>query len=121
VKRSGWPGVKLVGLAGADAAFLIVDHAPLAVQKKYLPALQKATGQRDAVPMWAAMLDDRVRTSEGRPQRYGTQVHKEPGWTEWRLYPIEDEIHVDDRRAAVGFEPLADYLKDFGIVYKPPR
>lgn len=121
VARHGWPGVKLVGLQGADAAFLIVDHAPLAFQKKYLPALQQATDARDALPMWAAMLDDRVRVNEGRAQRYGTQVHKEAGWKEWRLQPIEDELHVDDRRAQVGFEPLAEYLKQFGIVYKPPR
>ena len=121
VAQSGWPGVKLVGLAGADTAFLIVDHAPLAFQKKYLPALQAAVAAGDAVPMWPAMIDDRVRTNEGRPQRYGTQVHKEAGWKEWRLYPIEDEAQVDDRRAEVGFEPLAEYLKQFGIIYKPPR
>jgi len=121
VARSGWPGVHLAGLAGADAAFLILDHAPLAFQKKHLPALQAAADRHDAVPMWPAMVDDRVRTNEGRPQRYGTQVHKEAGWKDWRLYPIEDEVHVDDRRADVGFEPLAEYVKQFGIVYRPGR
>ncbi len=121
VARSGWPGVRLVGLAGADTAFLILDHAPLAFQKKHLPALKAAAERHDAVPMWPAMVDDRVRTSEGKPQRYGTQVHKDPGWKDWRLYPIEDEAHVDDRRADVGFEPLAEYLQQFGIVYKPGR
>ena len=31
------------------------------------------------------------------------------------LWPIEDEEHVDERRAEVGLEPLAEYLKRFGI------
>jgi hypothetical protein len=119
VAKHGWPGVGLAGLEGADAAFLVVDHAPHEFQKKYLPALQKATASGDAPPMWAAMLEDRVRMGDKLPQRYGTQVRREAGWKEWRLWPIEDESRVDDRRAAVGFGPLAEYLKTFGIVYKP--
>jgi hypothetical protein len=121
VAEHGWPGVRAAGLAGADAAFLILDHAPLALQKRLLPRLQASVDAHDAVPMWAAMLDDRVRTNEGRPQRYGTQLHKEAGSGGWTLYPIEDEAHVDDRRATVGFEPLAEYVKQFGISYEPPR
>jgi hypothetical protein len=72
VKEFGWPGVRLVGLAGADAAFLILDHAPLALQRKYLPMLQKAAANQDAVPTWPAVVDDRVRTNAGLPQRCGT-------------------------------------------------
>ena len=123
VAKHGWPGVRLAGLHGADAAFLILDHAPLAFQKKYLPKLQAATNAGDVPPMWAAMVDDRVRVNEGKPQRYGTQVLIKPGSKTWELRPIEDEAHVDDRRAAVGFEPLAEYLQGFGITWpaKSPR
>lgn len=120
IAKHGWPGVRLVGLSGADVAFLILDHAPLEFQKKHLPGLQAATAAKDAVPMWAAMVDDRVRVNDGKPQRYGTQLLMKPGSKVWELRPIEDESHVDDRRAAVGFEPLADYLKNFGIAYPPP-
>ena len=35
------------------------------------------------------------------------------------LWPIEDEENVDARRASVGLEPLAEYLKRFGLEYKP--
>jgi Family of unknown function (DUF6624) len=119
IAKHGWPGARLAGLAGAETAFLVVDHAPHEYQKKYLPSLKKAVDARDAVPAWAAMLEDRVRMGDGLPQRYGTQVHREPGWTEWRLYKIEDESRVDDRRAAVGLGPLAEYLKEFGMKYTP--
>ena len=35
-------------------------------------------------------------------------------------YPIDDEEHVDERRAAVGLPPLAEYLKLFNLAYQPP-
>jgi hypothetical protein len=38
------------------------------------------------------------------------------------LYPIENEENVDSRRASVGLEPLAQYLKKaFGMDYTPPK
>lgn len=120
IAKHGWPGAHLAGLAGADAAFLILDHAPQAFQKKYLPKLQAATKANDVPPMWAAMVEDRVRVNDGKRQLYGTQVLMKPGSKTWELRPIEDEAHVDDRRAAVGFEPLAEYLKAFGIDYVAP-
>ena len=51
------------------------------------------------------MLEDRIRTFEGRPQRYGTQFD----WDEHgRLspLPLEDPAGVDARRRAIGLGPL---------------
>jgi len=121
VAEHGWPGAKLVGLAAADAAFLIVQHAELAYQKKYLPLLEAAVARRDALPPWAAMLKDRVLVGDGKPQIYGTQVHMPPGATKWQLRPIADEARVDERRASVGLEPLVEYLRMFGIDYVPVK
>ena len=119
VETHGWPGAALAGLGGADAAFLIVQHAPLDYQKKYLPMLEAAVARHDALPHWAAMLKDRVLMGDGKPQIYGTQVRIVPGATTFQLHPIEDEARVDERRARVGLGPLADYLKEFGIVRRP--
>jgi hypothetical protein len=119
VEAHGWPGAALAGLGGADAAFLIVQHAPHDYQKKYLPMLEAAVARRDALPHWAAMLKDRVLMGDGKPQIYGTQVRLVPGATTLQLHPIEDEARVDERRAKVGLGPLADYLKEFGIVRRP--
>jgi hypothetical protein len=44
---------------------------------------------------------------EGRPQLYGTQFNNVDGKLE--LHPIEDAEHVDERRAMLGLEPLAEY------------
>jgi hypothetical protein len=121
VKTHGWPGASVAGLAGADAAFLIVQHAPLEYQKTYLPMLEAAVARRDALPHWAAMLKDRVLMGDGKPQIYGTQLRFQPGSTMLVLHAIDDEARVDERRASVGLGPLADYLKGFGIEYKPKR
>jgi hypothetical protein len=121
VAEHGWPGVKLVGLSGADAAFLIAQHADLKTQSNYLPMVEAAVKRREALPFWAAMLEDRVLVGEGKPQVYGTQVRMQPGSTKWELLPIRDERRVDARREAVLLGPLAQYLKDFGIEYKPPK
>lgn len=121
VAQHGWPGVKLVGLGGADAAFLIVQHAELAYQKKYLPMLKAAAKKKDALPLWAAMLEDRVLVGEGKPQIYGSQLRMPPGSTKWELCPIANEEHVDERRAAMGLGPLAEYLKLFKVEYTHPK
>jgi hypothetical protein len=60
------------------------------------------------VPAWqAAMLEDRIRTFEGRPQRYGTQFDWDP---DGRLspLPIEDPAGLDQRRQALGLRPLEE-------------
>jgi hypothetical protein len=55
------------------------------------------------------MLEDRVRMFEGRPQLYGTQLEPDDEGRP-RPYPIEDPEGVDERRRAVGLEPLAERL-----------
>ena len=120
VRHHGWPGRSLVGEEASGAAFLILQHADLTRQKKYFPLVKKAAAEREARLADAAMLEDRILMREGKKQIYGTQVHSGPETGgKLELYPIEDEGHVEERRAAVGLLPLADYLKLFGLEYKP--
>jgi hypothetical protein len=120
VAAHGWPGRSLVGEEASRAAFLILQHAGLSSQKKYFPLLKRAASKGDARPADAAMLEDRILMREGRKQVYGTQVHSGPETGgKLELYPLEDEGRVDERRAAVGLPPLAEYLKAFGLDYEP--
>lgn len=103
----GWPVPSLVGPEGAEAAWLIAQHAigEPAFQRRCLRCLQEAAGAGD-LPSWQpAMLEDRIRMFEGRPQLYGTQLEPDH---EGRLRPylIEDPERVEERRRAVGLEPL---------------
>ena len=111
VDRLGWPGYSSVGMAAAEAAFLVLHHCgDLALQERYLPMLREAarTGQASSANL--ALLEDRVRTARGKPQLYGSQLSSVSPPTP---KPIEDVAHVDERRAAAGLEPLADYLARF--------
>ena len=47
-----------------------------------------------------ALLTDRVLVEDGELQRYGTQAEIVDGAV--RFSPIEDEAHVDERRAGLG-------------------
>jgi hypothetical protein len=58
----------------------------------------------EIAPQHHAYLHDRIAVAEQRPQRWGTQfvMGGEPA-------PIEDEAHVDERRAAIGLDSMASY------------
>jgi hypothetical protein len=118
IEAHGWPGRSLVGEKGALAAFLILQHADYKYQKKYLPLVRTAVAAGELSPDNLALLEDRVLMNEGKKQIYGTQLQtNERGVLE--LYPIEDEENVDKRRAQVGLPPLAEYMKHFGLEYRP--
>jgi len=109
--RHGWPGAALVGADGADAAWLIAQHAIGEPEflRRCLAALEAAAA-RGEVPRWQpAMLEDRIRIFEGRAQRYGTQLTVADDGT-LLPHPIEDPEGVEARRRAAGFEPLAERL-----------
>lgn len=108
----GWPGLRFAG-AASQTAFLVLQHADNASQRKYLPLLRAAVARGDALGGQLAMLEDRVRIADGKAQLYGTQL----GGAPLRFDPIEDAAHVDERRRSVGLEPMADYAKHFGLTY----
>jgi hypothetical protein len=112
IEEHGWPGKSLVGDDGAQAAWLVLQHAigEPALQRKCLPVLRDAAARGETEPAHAAYLEDRIRFFERRPQRYGTQLD----WDDQgRLTPwlLEDPDNVDEHRRSVGLEPLADSLQ----------
>ena len=117
----GWPTEEMVGLDGVSAAFLIVQHAGHAFQKKMLPMIKASFERGDLNGSDYALLQDRVLVGDGLPQRYGSQASLENGFIV--LFPIEDERNVDRIRASLGLEPLADYIRSleslYGMKYRP--
>ncbi|WP_211370400.1 DUF6624 domain-containing protein [Nonomuraea turkmeniaca] len=109
VDEHGWPGYDLVGENGAQAAWLLAQHADhdLPFQQRCLALLQDAVDRGQASPRNLAYLVDRVRVGEERPQMYGTQYHAPDGVLQPR--PIEDHERLDERRAEAGLGPHADY------------
>jgi hypothetical protein len=110
VQAHGWPGYSLVGEQGAEHAWLIAQHSDtqLDFQREALGLLTQAVAEGDASPKHLAYLTDRVRMNEGREQLYGTQMC---GALDGRPvpWPVADPEGLDERRAAVGLGPFAEY------------
>ncbi len=107
IDEHGWPGRSLVGRHGADAAWLIAQHADsdVAFQRRCLALIESAP-KGEVESKHVVYLTDRVFVNEGKPQRFGTQLGEN-----FRPRPIEDAANVDKRRAEVGLPPLSEYLR----------
>jgi hypothetical protein len=108
IETVGWPVESQVGRDGAEAAWLILQHAigSPGLQRACLPLLQEAA-KDGGIPAWqAAYLEDRICVFEGRPQRFGTHLDWD-GNGVLSPHPIADPDNVDRRRAEVGLGPLA--------------
>lgn len=112
----GWPTKELVGDAATKAWLLVqhADHDP-AFQRQCLE-LMKAAPEGEVEKSDVAMLEDRVNVAEGKPQRYGSQLHVDENG-HYGPYPIEDIEHLDERRAEVGLEPFAETYEYMKRVY----
>jgi hypothetical protein len=116
VREHGWPTYSLVGEDGAGAAWLLVQHADANVnfQRRCLDLMLKLPKEEISMSN-VAYLTDRVLLAEGKKQLYGTQFATIDG--KFGPSPIEDEAHVDERRASVGLPSLADYRRQLEQVY----
>lgn len=96
-----------------DAVWLIIDHAPLKEQKRYLPLLREAAGRGVISAYKLATLEDRVAMYEERPQRYGTQSYQTNvgGETFIYVWPVEHPEQLDSLREAIGTCPMAEYVR----------
>jgi hypothetical protein len=116
VQQRGWPTKSMVGSDGANAAWLLVQHADADIkfQRKCLD-LMAALPKNEVSQTDFAYLTDRVLLAEGKKQIYGTQFE----WVDGKLQPqaLEDEANVDKLRADVGLTSLAEYAKSMEESY----
>lgn len=117
LETRGWPKKSVVGMQAASTAFLVIQHADLPTQEKYLPMAEQAVRDGDLLPSSLALLIDRIRVRNNKPQLYGSQLRQDDKTGATVFYPIEDEAKVDERRKSMGLEPLSEYAKRFGITY----
>lgn len=107
--KYGWLGPDEVGPQGNQTLFLVIQHADLDVQLKYLPVMREAVKNRKAQPSALALLEDRVALRQGKRQIYGSQIGMDKDGKAF-VSPLEDPDNVDKRRAEMGLGPLADYV-----------
>lgn len=118
VKRYGYPGFRQVGEKSAYNFFLLVQHADAHpdFQRKVLRLMLPEVKRKNAASADYAYLTDRILNNSGQLQEYGTQL-KYTGdvgkdFTKVIAVPVSlrDPKNVDKRRAAIGMEPLQNYL-----------
>jgi hypothetical protein len=108
VSQYGWPGRSLVGADGAEAAWLLVQHAPSPFMKHCLPLLEDAVEAGESEARHYAYLYDRVQVKDGNLQRYGTQYKfTQEGVLERE--PLADPESVDERRVSLGLPTMEEY------------
>ena len=127
IEEHGWPGLRLVGADGADAAWMLAQHADRSndQRRSWLPAVTAAVEGGDADPRHLATLADRTAVVAGEPQLYGTIVLlADDGEVEFPV-PVADAGRLEARRAAIGLPALATeapFLAEGDLVpYGPDR
>lgn len=113
--EKGWLGPKVVGDKGNNALFLVIQHADIEVQEKYLPLMRKAVENGNARGTGLALLEDRVALRNGKKQIYGSQIGRNKDTGEYYVLPLEDPDKVDERRAAVGLGSMQEYIQIWGL------
>lgn len=109
--RHGWPNAGRFGEDARDAAWMILMHSISLpdLMRRGRDLLAKAVERTAEPPGLLARIEDRIRTLEGLPQRYGTILD----WDDEQQLsplPIEEPGTVDERRTAVGLAPLAEHV-----------
>ena len=90
----------------ALAAFLVIQHADVSTQERYLPIIRARVAEGEAKPAWFALLTDRILVAKGKPQVYGTQSRANPETGVTEPVEIGDPERVNERRALLGLKPL---------------
>jgi hypothetical protein len=107
----GWPTYSSVGKLAADAPLIIINHLESEEMRiKYLPKIKNACIQNEGSCMEFAKIQDRILVNTGKLQIYGMQFLYNSK-RELEPFPIQDPEYVDQKRKAIGLEPLKKYLK----------
>jgi hypothetical protein len=114
-----WFTISEFGSEANQNAWLLVQHADMdpPFQRQVLTILEPLAAKGETNPKNYAYLYDRVASSFQNPaerklQRYGTQgMCSGPG--SWEPLPVENPDKLDERRAAIGLPPMAEYKKLF--------
>lgn len=114
LRTQGWPSANRAGSRLAQNMWLLVQHTDASpdLQACVLDLISRQQSTLREKRNFA-YLTDRVRLAQGKLQVYGTQVMQDDVQHQTLPRPLMDPENVDVRRASVGLEPLAGYLKGF--------
>ncbi|WP_245980589.1 DUF6624 domain-containing protein [Flagellimonas lutimaris] len=112
ILKDGWPSMEEIGEQGNITICNVLQHSSPETRLKYLPLMRQATKNKRLSPWLLARTEDRIATDRGELQIYGGQIKYYPETNTFDVWPIVDPENVDKRRAEIGLEPMAQYLKN---------
>ena len=107
----GWPNIDVIGEQGNLTICNVIQHSHNDIRIKYLPLMRQAVADKNLNPRFLVRAEDRIATEAGQLQIYGGQLKYYPETQSFDVWPIADPENVDKRRAALGLEPMAEFLK----------
>lgn len=115
----GWLGPQDVGMEGSQALFLVIQHADLATQRRFIPMIRAAEKEGKTLSSNLALLEDRIAMREGKKQLYGSQGFTDKMTGQKYVYPVVDPDRLDERRKSMGLPPMESYISGWNLkIYK---
>ena len=110
--KYGWPTKEMIGEQGNWTICNVIQHSDNEIRIKYLPIMRKAVADKKLEPRFLARAEDRIATEKGELQIYGGQMKYYPETKGFNVWPVYDPVNIDKRRAEIGLEPIAEFLKN---------
>lgn len=115
LSKKGWLSPKIIGYEGVQTIFLVIQHADLKTQEKYLPMMREANKKDEFESGSLALLEDRVANRNGKLQIYGSQIGFDDSTNLYYLLPVEDPDNLDKRRSEMNLGPINEYVSMWDI------
>ncbi len=110
--KYGWPTIEMIGEQGNWTICNVIQHSDNEIRIKYLPMMRQAVKDKKLEPRFLVRTEDRIATERGDPQIYGGQMKYYPETKSFNVWPVYDPINIDKRRAEIGLNPIAEFLKN---------
>jgi hypothetical protein len=104
-----WPDKQIIGEKRSITLFIVLQHAPIAYQEKYLSLIEKAYKTNNIRKPDYALFIDRIAVNKGQSQIYGSQILFKNG--EGVIAPLKYPKRVDKLRKKMGLPTLEEYIK----------
>jgi hypothetical protein len=120
IDKYGWLGTDKISDTANRTLFLVIQHANIKTELKYIDNLRAAAETGRAKPSQYALLKDRTNLHLRKFQDFGSQLSTNKSGINV-FYPIRDEPNVNKRRQNFGLKPLEEYATFFNVVYTLPK
>jgi len=108
--KFGVPTFLMVGSQAAGEFVTMIQHQPAQFRQQVLPQLKASVAAGQADPQSYALVYDRSQRDVGKNQLYGENLECKAG-EKLHEAPIEDESHVNQRRAELGLIRMELYVR----------